>query len=136
MRAGNCNTVGIGLTDNEQHSDAGASEGVWQWTDHSPLDYGDPSNPSPPWAPGQPDNGVTYKPGAAGEDAVALTFVQGYTNANGEYDGRWNDIHNMGYNRKTGCDSCAQNEEAVWGSYPMCARYPHETFNLCLDHLI
>ena len=53
---------------------------------------------------------------------MALTFVQGYTNARGEYDGRWNDIHDTGYNRRTGCDSCAQNEEAVWGSYPMCVR--------------
>ena len=33
--------------------------------------------------------------GASGEDAVTITFV-------GSFDGKWNDIHDIGYNRKTG----------------------------------
>jgi len=36
--------------------------------------------------------------GASGEDAVTITFV-------GSFDGKWNDIHDIGYNRKTGA-SC------------------------------
>ena len=33
--------------------------------------------------------------GASGEDAVTITFV-------GDFNGKWNDIHDIGYNRKTG----------------------------------
>ena len=40
------------------------------------------------------------------------------------FNGQWNDIHDIGYNRKSGCTTCATNEEAIWGSYPICKAGP------------
>ncbi len=50
------------------------------------------------WQPGEPSNNVRTGDGASGEDAVTITFV-------GDFNGKWNDIHDIGYNRKTGA-SC------------------------------
>ena len=51
--------------------------------------------PDTNWQPGEPSNNVRTGDGASGEDAVTITFV-------GDFNGKWNDIHDIGYNRKTG----------------------------------
>ena len=98
--------------------------------------------------PGEPSNNVRAGSGVGGEDAVAITFVGDFAgqwnvslpsflplslslsahprdeNALIELSWRCQDIHDIGYNRKSGCTSCATNEEAVWGSYPICKAGP------------
>lgn len=90
------------------------TEGQFEWTDGSPVDF-------VRWGTGQPSNQQHGDAGAQGEDGVVLTFVTdaSQTGSDGFPEGWWNDdydsrdAHDEARTNSGDCDTCE-------GNWPLC----------------
>ena len=101
----------IGLTDNDNFPEKWATEGQFEWTDGSPVDFAR-------WGTGEPSNSLHGGQGeaASGEDGVTLTWV-----ASAHPSGWWNDAHDTGFTASNGCTTCSETQNKLAaGNYPLC----------------